>query len=88
MNKDRRKDIARAVELLLSAQSAIEEARGVIDDAANAEREYYDNMPENMQSGDRGQQADTAASKLEEVRDTLQDLDIDQMVNDLGEASE
>lgn len=59
MNKQRRE----AISSLISDMEAIKER---IESLASEEREYYDNMPENMQQGDKGQAADTAASNLEE----------------------
>lgn len=40
---------------------------------AEEEREYYDNMPEGLQSGERGTQADHEAEVLEGVAESLRD---------------
>lgn len=86
MNKDRRKAIGEAVDLLNKLEQDLARAKEIIGDAASAEREFYDNMPENMQSGDKGQQADNAASQLEEAQSTLEDLDISDIVGKLEDA--
>jgi len=65
MNKERRK----AIETALDALDAI---MADIDTIASEEREYYDNMPENMQQGDKGQQASDAADALEQARDDVE----------------
>lgn len=67
MNAERRKELERARVL-------IAEARDIIDNAASEEREYFDNMPENMQGGDKGTKADEAASALEEVSGEIYDM--------------
>lgn len=46
MNKARRKELSRAVELLEEAQSIIESCR-------DEEEEYMDNMPENLQESEK-----------------------------------
>lgn len=66
MNKGRREEVNKAIGLL-------EEAVAILDTIAGDEREYYDNMPENMQSGDKGMTADEAASSLETARDSTQE---------------
>lgn len=67
MNNERRKQIAKVVETLQEAQSEI-------TSIASDERDYYDNMPENMRDGDKGQRADEVASELENIDSSLQDL--------------
>jgi len=57
MNAQRRKDIQRAIELL-------DEANQILSAAADEEQEYYDNMPESIQGGERGEAADAAADRL------------------------
>lgn len=66
MNKQRREEISNLI-------SEIEGLKDKAEQIASEEREYYDNMPENMQQGDKGQAADEAAGYLEEVSDSLQE---------------
>lgn len=40
--------------------------------AASEERDYYENMPENMQSSERGENASADADKLDEWADELE----------------
>lgn len=60
MNAARRKELDKA-------RALIEEAKGIIEAAQGEEREYFDNMPESMQSGEKGEKASTAADSLEEA---------------------
>lgn len=66
MNAARRKEIEKA-------QAMIEEAKSILETCASDEREYFDNMPENMQGGDRGQAAEAAADALDEAVSNLED---------------
>lgn len=88
MNKDRRKEISKIVGLLQEISVKLDEAKLIVEQVAQEEREFYDNMPENMQSGDNGQKADQAASDLEEVQSTLENIDIDDLVGRLEGAAE
>lgn len=86
MNKDRRKALAEAIDALTKIKDQIENVKSIVETAKDEEREYYDNMPENMQSGDRGQEADTAVSNLEDVFETLDGLDIDDLLSKIDDA--
>lgn len=48
MNKARRKDIARAIELM-------EQAYGILETVVGEEQEAFDNLPESLQSSERGE---------------------------------
>lgn len=67
MNAARRKELERARVL-------IAEAGDIIRTAQEEEQEYYDNMPESMQGGDRGTKAEETASNLEEISGELDEL--------------
>lgn len=71
MNKARRKEIDKAVAL-------IQEAKDILESTAEEEQEYYDNMPENMQSGEKGERAQSAAESLQEAVGNL-----DEAINNL-----
>jgi len=58
MNKDRRKKLNDIIAIL-------EDAKEALDNCASEEREYFENMPENMQSSDKACNAENAAGELE-----------------------
>ena len=60
MNDQRRKEIAKAIALLKDAYE-------IVNECASGERDYFDNMPESLQSSDKGQNAEEAADTLDEV---------------------
>lgn len=66
MNKQRREQIQKAINELDSVMS-------IVEDAASEEQEYFDNMPEGFQQGEKGERADEVASELEEARSNLED---------------
>lgn len=70
MNKNRRIEIARAVAM-------IEEAKEILENCSAEEQEYYDNMPESLQGGDKGQSAQSNVSLLDEVAGTLDNISLD-----------
>lgn len=86
MNKNRRKQISRAIDLLNKISSDLSEAHSILETCASEERETYDNMPSSLQSSDRGNDTDNAATILEEVTELLGSLDIEETVGRLDEA--
>ena len=76
MNKARRKELSRAVELLEEAQSIIESCR-------DEEQEYMDNMPENLQESEKYYAAEEAVNNMNEAYDK-----IDEVINSVESAME
>ena len=60
MNAARRKEIDRALSLL-------GEARAILENERDAEQEYRDNMPDAFASGEKGDNADSAISNLDDA---------------------
>lgn len=67
MNNNRRARIQALIYKLNDIQSDIE----IIKDE---EQEYYDNMPESIQAGERGDKATEAIENLESTLDYLNDV--------------
>ena len=67
MNKARRKEIEKAIAL-------IEQAREILEAVAEEEQEAFDNMPEGLQSSERGEYMEECIYNIEEV---VEALDID-----------
>ena len=101
MNKERRKLLADALakiepakELLEQIQALLEEIKTSVEEAKDAEQEYFDNMPESLQQGERGQGAEAAVSTLEEAFNSLEnmidafgEIDLDEIASQIEEAS-
>jgi len=65
MNRNRRREITRAVKL-------VEEARGILEAVTEEEQEAYDNMPEGLQESEQGEQLEENVTLLEGVVDQLE----------------
>lgn len=59
MNKQRRNRIAEALEL-------ISQARDILEEVKDEEQESYENLPESLQYGERGEQMQENVDSLEE----------------------
>ena len=64
MNKARRKEIARAIELM-------EQAREILESVRDEEQEAFDNMPESLQGSERGEAMEEYIYTLEEAVENL-----------------
>lgn len=73
MNKARAAKIAKLAASLQEVHSILEELR-------DEEQSAYDNMPESLQSSDRGQATEAAAGELDNATSSLQDV-IDALEN-------
>lgn len=75
MNKERRKAIESALADILKARDIIADAKSALETARDEERDYFDNMPESLQGGDKGERASAAADALDEVCSSLEDME-------------
>lgn len=64
MNKERRKQLAQAQEMLEQAQS-------IIEDCLGEEEDYRDNMPENLQGSEKYEVADNACDNMQYALDNI-----------------
>lgn len=75
MNNDRRKQIEAAKARLAEAMEIISEVRGDLETIRDDEQDYFDNMPESLQGGEKGERAEAAVSALEDVISALEDFE-------------
>lgn len=88
MNNDRRKRIATIIVKVAALSDVFDELRGEIEEVRDEEQEYYDNMPESLQGGEKGDVAQAAVDALEEAISALEEIDVDSITNSLETASE
>jgi DNA repair ATPase RecN len=92
MNKERRKQIEKLAEEIrqLFDLEKIDELFDGARSLGEEEREYYDNMPESLQGGEKGEQADAAATALEESAEALEELrgSVEEILAKLEEAAQ
>lgn len=67
MNKNRRKEIEGAMELL-------DRAKEIIECCAGDERDAFDNLPESIQYAETGERMEENADSLDEAADSVQDV--------------
>lgn len=76
MNNDRRSRLADAIQ-------KIEEAKTLIEVARDEEQDAHDNLPEGLQSGEKGEKMTSAIATMDDAIS-----DIENLVEALNEASE
>ena len=64
MNKQRREKLSQVSSLLKRAVSVVEQVK-------DEEQDSFDNLPENLQNGDRGEAMEEAVSELEQAVDLI-----------------
>ena len=74
MNKVRRNELAKI-------SVAISDLSSQVESLMDEEQEYYDNMPESFQGGDKGESTQLAIDSLQSVIDSF-----DEIVNYIDEA--
>lgn len=88
MNKERRKAINEAIDLLEGIQNDFDRAKALIADVAAEEQDGFDNLSEGLQAAERGQRMEEVAGWLQEVADELEALDFDDLVGRLDDCKE
>lgn len=76
MNKPRRKELKRALEMLA-------EARAIIESMMEEEQEAFENMPEGLQVSELGEKIEENAQRLEDVVGYLeeQENELEDIIN-------
>lgn len=67
MNKDRRKRLDQARDL-------VEQAKAILEECQYEEQQYKDDMPDNMQNSEKGGKAQEAADSLQEAFDNCESI--------------
>lgn len=74
MNKVRRKDLARVVDLL-------DRARDLLETIRDEEQEAFDNLPESIQYSERGETMEGYIGTMEEMLDYLDTGELQEIVD-------
>lgn len=72
MNNKRRKELKGIIDRLSNLQEEYEGIYNDLDSIINDEQEAFDNLPESLQYGERGQNMEDIISKLEDIRDNIE----------------
>jgi hypothetical protein len=87
MNNERRKAISAVVKQLEQFPD-LDELQNELETIRDDEQEVFDNMPESLQQGERGQASEAAISALQEAIDMLDGFSIEELTGHLETASE
>ena len=75
MNNERRKKIAEAVEQINAAIGNIENAKAILDECKDEEQDAFDNLPEGLQSSERGECMEENIGYLEAAISELDNIE-------------
>ena len=88
MNADRRKRIEKLnVEVREKLAALIDDIRNEADSIKDEEQEAFDNLPESLQSGEKGDAMQESISRLEDAVSSLESIDLDEIATALEEAA-
>lgn len=68
-------DADHCIENLRTFNAVVEAAKSVFEEESEAEQEKFDNMPEGLQSSEKGERLETAAEALSSAATDLGDID-------------
>ena len=85
MNKARRTEIQQVIDDLATVEDSIKDIATRIETIKDEEQEYFDNMPESLQGGDKGNMAEEAIGNLDEAQQNTEEIDIGSPHAILGE---
>lgn len=88
MNKTRRKAIAAQAALIDHILGQLADIRGELETLRDEEQEAYDNMPESLQAGERGDHSQGAISYLESAISYIEDFEGCGVDSELSSAAE
>lgn len=87
MNAERRKQIAAIIEAVSGLADQVASIQRDLDSVLADEQDYYDNMPESFQNGEKGERAQEALDALQTAYDDLDNLDLNVIQEQLETAS-
>jgi multidrug resistance efflux pump len=88
VNKERRAELASIREEIDRAQAIIDEAMSRLETVKDEEQDYYDNMPESFQNGEKGERVQQAVDALDNAYSELDTIDFDGIMSSIDEAAE
>ena len=88
MNNERRKRIKLAIENLQNLQAQVESIKDEVEDLQGEESDAFDNLPESLQSSDKGLSMEACIDNLSSAANDLDSFDFDAVVTALESAME
>lgn len=87
MNKERRAKLSKLQERMQELIEQANQLREDIDAVRDEEQEYFDNMPESLQNGEKGEKAQAAIDAMDEAVGYLDELTDSGATDKLEEAA-
>ena len=83
MNTERRKQLDTVRAKLDEARIIIEQARDLLEQVRDDEQEAFDNLPESLQAGEKGERMNDGIEAMSDLHDSL-----DTMAMELGDTDD
>jgi len=88
MNADRRKRIEKlTVEVREKLAGLIDDIRNEAESIKDEEQEAFDNLPESLQSGEKGDAMQESISRLEDAVSSIESIYLDEIASALEDAA-
>jgi len=72
--------------VLAAAQTLVESAAGEVESLHDEIQDWHENLPDSFKDGDKGSELEECATQLEEIKDTLERVDFDDVkLEELGD---
>ena len=88
MNKQGRKTLDRLHDELSTLKGKFEDIKSELETLRDEEQDKYDNMPESLQSGDRGETLQATIDNLESAINDMESVDYDEVLGYIESAKE
>lgn len=88
MNKVRRKKLDAIISEIENLKAELESVAEELEEIKVEEEEYIESIPENLQNSERYERAEATFDALESALDTLQEIDLDEVIEQINEAIE
>ena len=88
MNNQRRKALATVIIMIDLLRTVVDDMTTAIEAIRDEEQEYLDAMPESLAGGDKGSAAQQAIDALDDALESLEDIDILNIEQQLDSAAQ
>lgn len=88
MNRQRKKDVTRATEMVKQAHELMIQAAAIAEGVLDDEQEIFDNLSEGAQNNDSGEERQSGINALQDFIESIKGIDTEQMLNDLSQQAD
>lgn len=87
MNATTRKELRKAIGLLEDVAPKLDEARAIVESAAQEARDKFEALSEKAQEGERGQRIDAIAAALEAALSDIEQFAVQDVIEHIDNAA-